>query len=312
MQCSNNLKQLGLAMHNYESAFKTFPMNGASSGYSPQARILPHMEQGNLQNRIDFNVPVYVGGGGSSVPNPVYIPVFSSIVPGLLCPSDPGPTLYTASLGSPAQNYVFGANNYMVSTGSGTRTFYDDRVRTDGMTANNIGTKIREVSDGTSNTIFMSESIRGNGIDATLAAGVLPKAPYQMTATPGGTSPGVGPGYTGTGSGWPSGIIQNADLGPVVAANTRWRGGQAGAGRGLSWLRGLSANVLTNGYLAPNSRIPDMTMHGTGLYGPRSFHSGGAQVLHVDGSVRLMSDSTDLTLSRGLHSRDGGEVVSVE
>jgi len=312
MQCSNNLKQLGLAMHNYESAFKTFPMNGGFTGYSPQARILPHMEQGNLQNAINFGIPAYTGGGGNTVPNSVYVSLFASVVPTFLCPSDPGPTTYSATLGTPAQFYVFGANNYMVSTGSGTQTFYDDRIRTDGMTSNNLGTKIGEVTDGTSNTIFMSEAIRGGGMDAVLAAGGLPKRPYQMVALPGGTSPGAGPGYTGTGGGWPSGIISNPDLVPVIAMNTRWRGGQAGGGRGLSWLRGLSSGVLTNGYLAPNSAIPDLSIHGTGFYGPRSFHPGGANVLHVDGSVRLMSASTDLTLSRALHSRNGGEVVTVE
>jgi prepilin-type N-terminal cleavage/methylation domain-containing protein/prepilin-type processing-associated H-X9-DG protein len=312
MQCSNNLKQLGLAMLNYESAFKTFPMNGSSFGYSPQARALPFMEQTNLQNAINFEIPVYTGAGGSTVPNPFYVSLFAVVVPSFLCPSDPGPTTYTATLGTPPLAYTFGANNYMVSTGSGTQTFYDDRTRTDGMVANYIGTKIGEVTDGTSNTVFMSESIRGGGMDAVLAAGQLPKRPYQMVAAPSGTSPGTGPGYTGTGGGWPSGIISNPDLGPVVAMNTRWRGGQAGGGRGLTWLRGLSSGVLTNGYLAPNSSIPDITIHSTGFYGPRSFHSGGANVAHVDGSVRLMSASIDLSLSRALHSRNGGEVVSVE
>jgi len=54
MQCQNNLKQLGLAMHNYESTFRAFPMNDGSRGYSPQARILPQMEQGNVQDLLNF------------------------------------------------------------------------------------------------------------------------------------------------------------------------------------------------------------------------------------------------------------------
>jgi len=313
MQCQNNLKQLGLAMHNYESTFKTFPMNGGSSSYSPQARILPHMEEGNLQELLNFSLPVYVGGGGASVPNPVYVPVFAKVVATLLCPSDPGPTQYSATLGTPPLNYLFGGNNYMVSTGSGTGTNYDDRTRTDGMVSNNFSTKVRDVTDGTSNTIHMSESTRGGGLDATLPAGVLPTLrPYQMFAAGTGTSAGAGPGYTGTGGNWPTGIIRDPNLTTVIAAVTLYRGGANGAGRGLSWMRGLAHNVLTNGYLTPNSLIPDVTMHGTGFFGPRSYHTGGAHVMHVDGSVRLVTDSIDQALHRALHSRNGAEVVKVE
>ncbi len=54
MQCSNNLKQLAWATHNYESTFKRFPGLTGSRSFSPQARVLPFIEQDNLQNSIDF------------------------------------------------------------------------------------------------------------------------------------------------------------------------------------------------------------------------------------------------------------------
>ncbi len=71
----------------------------------------------------------------------------------------------------------------------------------------------------------------------------------------------------------------------------------------------LTANVTTNGYNTPNSRIPDITMHGSGYFGPRSFHAGGAHALFGDGTVRFLSDSIDLILHRNLHSRNGGDTV---
>lgn len=61
MQCSNNLKQLALATHNYESSFKRFPALTGSSSFSPQARVLPFIEQANLQNLIDFNQSLFLG-----------------------------------------------------------------------------------------------------------------------------------------------------------------------------------------------------------------------------------------------------------
>jgi prepilin-type N-terminal cleavage/methylation domain-containing protein len=309
-QCKNNLKQLGLALHNYESTYTVFPPGGSATVYSPQARLLPYIEQSNLQNLIDFNVTPYLGSGPNVFPNPALANVFPAVVPTFLCPSDAGPAQYTATIN--AQNYTFGAINYMASTGSGTGTNYDDRRPTDGLVFQNSSVRMRDFTDGSSNTVVMSESVRGDGTDVTLPAGTTPPFPYRKFLSGGTGTSTTGPatgGYTGSGSGWPSGTISNPDLGPVVAAHTDWRGGQAGSGRGLSWVRSLSANVLTNGYNTPNSRIPDITMHGSGYYGPRSLHTGGAHAVLGDGSVRFLSDSISTDLHRALHSRNGGETT---
>lgn len=309
-QCKNNLKQLGLALHNYEGTFQVFPMNGGSTGFSPQARILPYIEQANLQNLLDFNLKVYTGPGGSQVPNPLMITLFASPLSVFLCPSDPAPPQSTANLGSPAQAYVFGGNNYMVSTGSGTGTHYDDRSRTDGLFWINSNARMSDVTDGLSQTIIMSEATRGDGVDVTLPAGTTPPFPYRKLLSAGsGTSPGTGPGYGASGGGWPSPIV-NPDLSAVVAMQTNWKGSAAGNARGTSWLRGLAHNVCTNGYNTPNSRIPDTTMHGTGFFGPRSLHTGGANVLFGDGTVQFLSDSIDVATHRWLHSCRGGETTS--
>lgn len=312
MQCQNNLRQLGLAMHMYDDAFKQFPMNGGSTGYSPHARFLPYIEQQNLQDQLNFSLPVFTGPGGNQVPNPYYLQLFATSVPTFLCPSDPSPKIYNVPLGNPSQTYRFAGNNYMVSTGSGRGTFYDDRIATDGVVFLNSETGMRSFIDGTSNTVMLSESTRGDGIDATFPAGTTPPFPYRKILNAGsGVSPGAGPGYTAGGSGgWNAGLIANPNLGSVAAVQTNWRGGQTGTGRGISWLRGLAHYVLTNGYSPPNSRIPDVVMHGTGFFAPRSFHPGGANVAMGDGSVRFLTNSINPETHRALHSVAGGEVVT--
>ena len=93
-----------------------------------------------------------------------------------LCPSDPAPILNQGAGGS-----TYSGINYMVSFGSGTKTNYDLRWRTDGFVYENSGVRFGDVTDGTSNTVMMSETVRSVGPDFMLTAGVLPKAPYQAT-----------------------------------------------------------------------------------------------------------------------------------
>ncbi len=313
MQCSNNLRQIGLAMLNYESTYKVFPMGSDSTGYSPQARILPYIEQANLHNMIDYKLQPYLGSGPVTFPNPAMANVFPIVVPTFICPSDPGPVVLNATLNSTL--YSFAGINYMISNGSGTGVNYDDRYPTNGMVFINSRVRIADVSDGTSNTVLGSETVRGGGTDTTLPNGVLPKFQYQFFQN---ASSGISPsgpatgGYTGSGAGWPTGTVMNPDLGPVVQGHNIWRGGGSGSGRGFSWVRSLTANVATNGYNTPNSVIPDVIMHGSGFFGPRSFHTGGALALRVDGSVHMLTNSIDASIHRSLHSRNGGEVVATE
>lgn len=313
MQCSNNLKQLGLAILNYESANRVLPMGSDSTGFSAQARILPYLEQANLHGLINYNLRPYLGSGPNTFPNPALAEVFPKVVPTFLCPSDPAPPVLSTTIGN--TSYSFAGINYMISNGSGTKTFYDDRFPTDGVVFLNSRVRIGDITDGTSNTVIASETVRGNGNDVTLAAGALPNFQYQYFLnastgiSPSGPSSG---GYTGSGSGWPSGVVSNPDLWPVVLGHTNWRGGGTGSGRGYSWVRSLTANVATNGYNSPNSRVPDVTMHGSGYFGPRSFHTGGALAARGDGSVGLLADAIDTSLHRGLHSRNGGEVATVD
>jgi prepilin-type N-terminal cleavage/methylation domain-containing protein/prepilin-type processing-associated H-X9-DG protein len=318
-QCRNNLKQFGLALHNYESTFGTFPMTNAQNyqpnvqGFSPQARLLPYMEQANLQNLLDFTQPAFIGPFNALVPNPQFAAAFATPLSMMLCPSDPAPTQNVGAGGA-----IYAGVNYMISYGSGTNANYDLRWPTDGLVFENSSVRIRDITDGTSNTVAMTEAIRSVGADFTLPAGQLPKFNYQATLNgSSGVSPGLltVQGLAGSGGGWnngPGGVIANPDLSMIWPTKDSWRGASSAAlrGRGVSWAHSGAISTLTNGYNTPNSKTPDVVVHFTGFFGPRSWHTGGASVLMCDGSVRLLSDNIDPQVHRHLHSRNGGEVVS--
>jgi prepilin-type N-terminal cleavage/methylation domain-containing protein/prepilin-type processing-associated H-X9-DG protein len=308
--CTNNLKQLGLALFNFESAQSAFPKTDPPNGFSPQARLLPYMEEASLQNLLDFTQPAFTGPFNAKVPNPLFVEAFATPIPVMLCPSDLAPARNTET------TYGYAGNNYMLSTGSGTGINYDQRFKTDGIVFSNSRVRYRDITDGSSSTVFMSESIRSIGVDMTLPAGTTPGFPYQYTLNGStGLTPGTGPGVKMTGGPWTgptiNGMIANPDLNPVWPKFTGWRGAGSKAlrGRGISWAAEGALNTLTNGYTPPNSPIPDLVMHHTGFFGPRSWHEGGANVLLGDGAVRFMSEDIDTTLHRNLHSRNGGEII---
>jgi prepilin-type N-terminal cleavage/methylation domain-containing protein len=317
-QCSNHLKQWGLAAHNYHDTFGAFPMTTAQNylpntqGFSPQARLLPFVEQVNLQNTLDFSQPAFTGPFNSLVPNPQFAATFATPFPILFCPSDPAERL---NIGAGGTSYA--GINYMVSYGSGTGASYDLRWRTDGFVWENSGARFSDATDGSSNTVLMSETVRSVGADFTLPAGTLPKFPYQATLN---GSSGVSAvlqatqGLASTGGGWTngaSGVIENPDLATIWPLKTSWRGASSAAlrGRGTSWAHSGAMSTLTNGYSPPNSRIPDLVIHFTGFFAPRSFHPGGALVAMGDGSVKILTNSLDPSVCRALHSASGGEAV---
>lgn len=317
-QCQNNLKQLGLALHGYEESYKKFPMTDVPNGYSVQARLLPFADQRNVQDQLDFSVSGFTGPFNALVPRPQFVNIFATPLSLMLCPSDPAPPVTTVTVsGTP---YRYGANNYMVSYGSGTGTNYDQRWPTDGIVYEKSAVKFADIQDGTSYTVLMSESIRSVGDDMTLPAGTKPQFPYQYTLN---GSTGVSsalqstPGMLPTAAPWTatvnaSGNIANPNLQVNIQSFTNWRGASSTAlrGRGQAWVYTGALATLTNGYSTPNSRIPDVVTHFAGYFGPRSWHRGGAHALMGDGGVRFLQDGIDPTLHRALHSRNGGEAVS--
>jgi prepilin-type processing-associated H-X9-DG protein len=271
------------------------------------------MDQTNLQNLLDFRQTAFTGPFNNLVPNPAFLSAFATVIPSFLCPSDPAPPISTEA----GYTYQYAGNNYMFSTGSGTGTFYDQRWRTDGIVFYYSNIRPGDVTDGTSNTVFMSEAIRSIGDDVTLAAGTTPPFPYQFTlngSTGLNSALQSSPGLAVTGSPWvagPNGMNANPDLSVVWPQLTGWRGASSDAlrGRGICWAHEGMLSTQTNGYTTPNSRIPDVVTHHSGFFGPRSFHNGSANVLFGDGTVRALGSSIDVRTHRGLHSRNGGEVL---
>jgi prepilin-type N-terminal cleavage/methylation domain-containing protein/prepilin-type processing-associated H-X9-DG protein len=319
MSCSNNLRQFGLALLNYESSRGHFPPTDArgsstagstaTGGWSLHARLLPYAEQTTLADRFDFDQAAFTGSWNSQVPNPVFATLFAAPISMLLCASDPAPSVQ--SLGG----NDYGGNNYMVSVGSATadgagRCYWNFAQPTDGIVYENSKVRIRNVTDGLSKSVIASEAVRSVGSDATFSSGP-PPFPYQYTLN----------GSTGWNSGTlvgpAGGTPSTVDIDAIVdswQSLTGWRGAVSPGmrGRGLSWAATTQGNSLTNGFLVPNSKIPDYVVHWSGFFGPKSYHKGGANVLFGDGRVVLLGEQIEPAIHRGLHSINGGEVASYE
>jgi prepilin-type N-terminal cleavage/methylation domain-containing protein len=299
MQCSNNLRQLGLATLNYESTFRRLPALTGSSSFSPQARILPYIEQGNLSNLIDYNIPLYVGPAFAARLNPAHQVAARTVLPVFQCPSDPADPLFDGQL--PDGTLVKTAGlNYMFSYGSGTGTNYDDRYPTDGFVWENSFAKLGAITDGLSQTVMLSETLKG---DKIISTGQMPATPHRRIGSWGGSSsnPNGVPGFV-LGS-----TIRDPNLATIATTITSWRGV-----RGENWIRGVPYSVVANGYLTPNSRVPDVNVHGRGWFAPRSMHSGGAQVTLGDGSTHLLSDGIERSIHIALHSSNAGDIARID
>jgi prepilin-type N-terminal cleavage/methylation domain-containing protein/prepilin-type processing-associated H-X9-DG protein len=295
LKCQNNLKQLGLALHNHDNALGHFPVIGLTSDGLPQfsvhAGLLPYVEQDNLKNLTVPDQRLFFLVSGQARLNPVQAPAARTVVKLLLCPSDgqsPTFTQYQSRFGADE----LAGTNYVASTGSGTGTTYDLRHPTDGVFWYNSRLSFRDLSDGTSNTLFMSEAVLGNGTDVrNVSAPTDPRrqaASISNLASPNPSGPGTVPPLSES----------------LCAQSTRWVGD-----RGASWAWGQMPQTTFTAYLPPNSPLPDCTAHGVGRYKAASFHSGGVNVVMGDGSVRFVRDSVALDTWRGMATRAGGEVV---
>jgi prepilin-type N-terminal cleavage/methylation domain-containing protein len=145
LQCQNNLKQIGLGLHNYHSAYGAFPPGSNPKGFTVVTQLLPFMEQGNIYNQIDLtasaNSPANAGPTGMTIKI-------------LLCPSD------RTNQTPPGQ----GGNNYFANYGTEPQFFQNSSV------ANGVfalreasgGIRLTDVTDGTSNTAAFSELRKGD------------------------------------------------------------------------------------------------------------------------------------------------------
>ena len=296
----NNLKQLALACHNFESANGHLPgfvpaptgTNTDSFGYSVHARIRPYIEQENLGKTFDPNSqPLFNGSFPTITLNPAVAPAAGTPVKTFLCPGDGQKPLFTINSGGGTH----AGTNYVGNLGSGLGTNYDLRFPTDGLFWSGSKVRMTDVTDGTSNTMLLSQTLLGPGQNVSSSWSAL--SLDQRRRLYAGVSSSHFPSATG-------GVTPPFGASEYQSA-TNWQGN-----RGGSWIWG---NAACNGfvaYLPPNSPDSDIAAHGMGWFSARSSFPGGVNVAYCDGSVRFIGDSINLDTWRALATRAGGEVIS--
>jgi prepilin-type N-terminal cleavage/methylation domain-containing protein/prepilin-type processing-associated H-X9-DG protein len=301
LSCSNNLKQLGLAAMNYESAYGQLPP--AFLGRVPQgvplpayfyswsvlAQLNPYLEQTNIYNRMDLNQPIYDPANGYNISAANQFAV-QQVVKLFLCPSDKTPQL-TGGYGVP----VLGPTNYAACIGSGTTNGgapFGSPWNADGIFQAKTPNRITDITDGTSNTAMMSESTLGEGPES--ASGAIPASPQTVYAY----------------------LTAGLPTDSACASASMWNVQRR---RGFLWATGEIRCATYNHYYPPNAPQWDCVANdytpGEGIYtavgfrAARSRHTGGVNLLLGDGSVRFVAQTIDPTTWRAIATRAGGEVV---
>jgi len=306
-QCSNNLKQLGIALHNYHSSANCFPVgflypkdNQTYPGvpalhyrWSVLAQLSPYLEQSNIHNALNMDLPIGAGptsvlGAAPWTPFGANTTVMAAKVNIFLCPSDPTPPPTTLPGG-----VTSGQANYQFCAGDGSPLSANPgdagvTVKPNGAFILGPPQSIASITDGSSGTVAASEQLIGPaGGGASTQTGGAPPTDVRRAAAIGSTP------LSDSGCANPSG----------------WR-----LDKGYAWWDGDYRTTLYNHYLPPNADAFDCWQasppHNPAWKAARSNHPGGANVLFCDGHVGFAKDSVSLAIWRGLATRNGGEVVS--
>jgi prepilin-type N-terminal cleavage/methylation domain-containing protein/prepilin-type processing-associated H-X9-DG protein len=272
IQCVNNLKQIGLACHNYHESRGALPgadMVFNQTELSALTMLLPMMEQTNVYNAVNFSY------GYADPPNTTSM---YTLVSEFICPSDQSNPL--PALG--------GQTNYMADMGSG--IVWQEPIgpnvgmpKPNGIFHGNSATKFAEITDGLSNTGLFSERVLadGNNSQVSPVADVFfsPAAPTTVDQA-----------YQ---------ICQALDI-----TNLQ---NQFPLFMGAPWLCGQHIFLHVG---PPNGRSCGFFAALRATMPPSSFHPGGVNLLLADGSVRFVKNTVDLATWRALGTMSGGEVIS--
>ncbi len=298
MQCSNNCKQVGLALHNYESALRRFPpgmrfINGGTpidAVGTAWVSLLPFLEQSNAANTISSSIPWYLqNSAAAQIIEAVY-----------LCPSDTLEPIHSypfiGALGLPVGD-KFATCSYGMNLGVNDAISFSPGFRPrpvtafSGVFAFHSATQIGHITDGTSNTFAVGEA--ASGFD--MCEGIGCKTPMANIPT----------GEKKSAHGW---LVGGANPSSLFAGGFRYSGGFA------SSVEQINKSPVTDSFYDV-AKINNNTPSWQG--GPhrapnfRSFHTGGANFAFCDGSVQYLSQSIDLPTFQALSTIQGGEVVSI-
>jgi type II secretory pathway pseudopilin PulG len=255
----NNLRQLALACHNYHDASGAFPPGNDAKNFSATARLLPYVEQANLYNLIDFNKPM---------DDPANARARAAQVKVLLSPNDPQATVVNG----------WGATNYLFS--AGTKASLKDN---NGVFYQDSKTKLPDITDGTSNTLMIGETLKGDG---------------------GTGAPNLKRDYVRLKAEALKGLEDESGVEDFKENK------HVAHDRCASWLDGRFLQGTYTGTRLPNDARPDVDCGGAGgLSALRSLDDQVAIAL-CDGSVRLIqARKMKAETWKALTTRNGGEVI---
>jgi prepilin-type N-terminal cleavage/methylation domain-containing protein/prepilin-type processing-associated H-X9-DG protein len=289
MQCVNNLKQIGLALHNYEGSHGLFPPGRTNFPHlwSSLAQLLPNMEGISLFNALNYDFP----SEANDLPYPANTTALTVVIKQFLCPTD----------GIERVTTTFGGTNYVSCAGTGTLNNGNFNVVAgaplpDGVFWNTSSIRIADVSDGLSATAAFSETVKGNGQANVATRGETGRQFALFNAS----------GYL-TGSLPASAFLPPSTFVAACAKPDVWSND-----RGREWSRGSFIMASYNNFYTPNSSNPDCTDTGrnAAVTAARSLHPGGVSVLFCDGHVQFAKNSVGLTTWRAISTRAGNEVIS--
>jgi prepilin-type N-terminal cleavage/methylation domain-containing protein/prepilin-type processing-associated H-X9-DG protein len=286
-QCVNNLKQLGLALHNYHDVNGAFPMdryNGPAFGenvygldcYSVHCRVLPYMEQSPLFSTFNFNINQTDPGNSTGV---------ATALLSYVCPSDMG--------GNPPVGWA--RTSYHCNEGPqlcwlwGPSDIYNANTTMpapNGAFFTNYAYPMASFTDGLSNTVMMSERLIGDFSSAVVSIRSDQFAP--------GTAP--------------ANFAQA--LSQCLAINPQNLEFQGLNNSGAPWAWVNNCETTYQHLTTPNFISCMFPANWRIMHGASSQHPGGVNVLLGDGSVRFVKDSISMMTWQALGSRNGGEVLS--
>jgi prepilin-type N-terminal cleavage/methylation domain-containing protein/prepilin-type processing-associated H-X9-DG protein len=304
IQCTNNLKQLGLALHNYMTAVGVLPPGRFNTYITHQgncwgaySQLLPQLDQVAIYNSFNFNLAPE--STATAVANSTG---FTTFISSLICPTDSTPELILLD-GIP-----FATHNYDLNTGSGYPVVQNPLPPLTGLPNGPFFENARidsaSFTDGMSNTTAITETVRSTSTST-------------YTTDPLGV-------FLITGNNSTSGPPLNSDadyqsLCLSLPSDTT----QFQATRGVRWHYGAPGHSLYNHLRTPNSKLPDCRgglPHSTREnpfwswlslnIAARSKHPGGVNSLMADGHVAWVKDTVNVLVWQGLGSRNGGEIIS--